>query len=238
MATPADLRRHLLHPSRPTAGGSPPRSAPAGHFASAVAPTGTGGLPAGQVQGVRSHPARPALSAPKGPRSSAPVSAPGDTCTGAARREARKRRCTPPCTQVHRPAGGRCMAAPRSFGVAAGLVHRAMIVYLGRSHTCPGGCAAGQEPGCRRSWSGWRLAHPSSLANRDDCRARAASTLARIVPNVGRLRLAPALVVDAIDESFWNGTRGTSTWRETTRYGMSVRSSSGPERRPVQRGRG
>ncbi len=33
-------------------------------------------------------------------------------------------------------------------------------------------------------------------------------------------------------KSFWNGTLGTSTWRETTPYGVSIRSSSGPESRP------
>ncbi len=65
-------------------------------------------------------------------------------------------------------------------------------------------------------------------ANRAGCRSRADSTRAQIAPNVGRRRLAAALVVDALDESFWNGTRGTST-------GMSMRSSSGPESRFWQR---
>ena len=126
------------------------------------------------------------------------------------------------------PGLSRCMAAPSTFGVAAGLVHRAVVAHLGRSHTCTCAAAQPQVQVCRRWSSGRRPGRP--------WRWRTGLTAAPVrlphVPGRGR-RFAAALVVDAIDESFWNGTRGTSTWMSTPALacGASVRSSSGPESR-------
>ena len=104
-----------------------------------------------------------------------------------------------PRAQVHLPHG--CAEE-----LAAGLVHRAVIAHLGRAHVGVGG-------------------QPGALTVLDVGKPRSLPRSRRLDPRPDRgRRLAATLVVDVIDESFWNGTRGTSTW-------MSMRSSSGLERR-------
>ena len=146
------------------------------------------------------------VHSPPNRRASAPASAPGDTCTGAARR--RKCRCTP-ARSGSSPGLSRCMAAPSTFGVAAGLVYRAMIAHLGRAHIGVGS----QVAPC-----------PSfTLANRADCRACAASTRARIVPNVGRRRLSAALVAQFLERDARALRRGCRSGRGAGRRGASGR---------------
>jgi hypothetical protein len=44
-----------------------------------------------------------------------------------------------PARTVSSPGRSRCMAAASTFGVPAGLVHRAVIAHLGRAHVGVGG---------------------------------------------------------------------------------------------------
>ncbi len=92
------------------------------------------------------------------------------------------------------------LAHGRAQQLPAGLVHGAVVAHLGGSHVGVGG----QD----RAWR-------HCLAKRAVWRARAASTRARMAADDSPRRSS---------DSFWKGTRGTSTW-------MSIRSSSGPERR-------
>ena len=117
--------------------------------------------------------------------------------------------------EIHLPHG-------RAQELAAGLVHRAVVAHLGRTHTCTLRCPQGK---CRCVRVGGQT---GALPVLDVGKPRGLDPR----PDRGR-ELAAALVVDAIDESFWNGTRGTSTWMSTPALacGASVRSSSGSERR-------
>ena len=100
-----------------------------------------------------------------------------------------------PRAQVHLPHG-------RAEELAAGLVHRTVVAHLGRAHVGVG--RSGRRPGHPSRWQTGPIAAPAPLR-------RGARIAADGSPRRSSL-------------SFWNGTRGTSTW-------MSMRSSSGPERR-------
>ena len=92
------------------------------------------------------------------------------------------------------PGLSRCMAAPSTFGVAAGPVHRAVVAHLRRAHTCTLRCGAAASAGVSALVvrpAPCAFCESFTLAIRADCHARAASTRARIVPNVVR-RWLPA----------------------------------------------